>query len=926
MKSVTWLMTASALALSAPALAGEQVLYGPAPAWAAPVEMPRVRPGPPIVLYDDQRRIEEGRLTAYLDRAIRIDNPQMLTALGTVQAQWQPDKGDLVVHRVSILRGDAEIDVLGDGARFEVLRRERQLEQRIVDGSLTATLAVPGLRVGDVLRISYTTTQSDQALAEEVQAYALLPSKPFEASLARVRISWPEGSDVNWRATRGITLPEPVVEDGFAVLEVALPLDELAEVPDDAPLRFRVPPILQAGTFADWAEVSRVMGPLYATEGTIDAGGPIAGELDRIVAAHDAPLERAVAALRVVQDEIAYLLNGMQGGNYIPQSPTETWTRRYGDCKAKTLLLLAMLREMGIEAEAVAVASSTGDAVPGMLPMPGAFDHVIVHAVIDGTDYWLDGTTSGASMRVVDEVPPFRVALPLSVEGSDLLAMTPRPQTSFDRVASITIDQRAGLDVPSLYEAEWTLTAAAAAPFRGVIGQAGRERLEQFVGEFASGQMGDSLLVDSDITFDAATNTATVKARGLIDSAWEWERGRGSRGFGLPSQGFQFRPDRSRAAWRSIPVAIGGPFSERTEMTVLLPASEEGYTLEGKSEFDTELATVRLGRQARLDGNRLEIVDSAAWPGGEIAPGQVAAERQKASRFGNIELRLRAPTDAARRFDIAASDDRQRYAAIEAAYGRLISAHPDEVDNLRYRASFRAQTYDWDGALADLGEAIEREPDVTDYLERAGLLVELGRLDDALADADMAWELDPSPEAAFTRANILPYLDRVDEAIAVLEEQQGDPDQEAVIAMAISDLEGLSGRKEEGLQRIEDLLARRPNDPTMLNARCWYQATWNYQAEELVERCTEAVERADWSAPVLDSRAMGYYRLGRYEDALKDLEAALSANPELTPTLFMRGVVRRELGDRGGERDIREALARQPSLERNYARFGIRAR
>src|SRR5690606_4154596 len=171
--------------------------------------------------------------------------------------------------------------------------------------------------------------------------------------------------------------------------------------------------LLQAGTFADWAEVSRVMTPLFATEGTIAPDGPIASAVARIEKDHAGQLERSVAALRLVQDEIAYMLNGMEGGNYIPQTPAETWDKRYGDCKAKTVLLLAMLREMGIEAEAVVVASRTGDVVPEMLPMPGAFDHVIVRAVIDGTEYWLDGTSSGASMQVVGEVPPFHVALPL---------------------------------------------------------------------------------------------------------------------------------------------------------------------------------------------------------------------------------------------------------------------------------------------------------------------------------------------------------------------------------------------------------------------------------------------------------------------------------------------------------------------------------
>lgn len=922
MKYHSGLLCSVALACGTPALAGEEVLYQPAPDWIARVELPQLQRGPPIVLFDDQRRIEEGRLTSYVDRAIRVDNPQTLTMLGTLQASWLPDKGDLIVHRVSILRGDEVIDVLAGGAKLEVLRRERQLEQRMIDGARTATLAVPGLRVGDVLRVSYSTTLSDQALDKEVQDTIGLPAEPFAAGLARMRLSWPADSDVRWQASKGIDLPEPVVRDGFATIEVALPLPERDEVPDDAPLRYRMPAMLQAGTFASWTEVSRVMSPLFATEGAIAAGSPIAREVDKIERAHSGELDRAVAALRLVQDEIAYLLNGLEGGNYIPQKPAETWEMRYGDCKAKTMLLLAMLREMGIESEAVLVASELGDVVPQMLPMPGAFDHVIVHATIDGTDYWLDGTNSGASMQVVHEVPAFHVALPLRAEGSELLPMPQRPQQAYDRHARVTFDNRAGLDVPMLYQAEWTLTGPAAAPFRAIIGQASQEQVDDFVKGFASTQLGDSLVVASRIAFDEDTNEATVRVEGLMDSYWRWERGVGSRQLSLPSQAFEFRPDRSRQAWRDIPVAMPGPFSERMEVTMLLPEGG-GYALEGKPAFETELAGVRMTRQTALDDGRLTVTETTAWPGGEIAPAQIAGERQKAARFGSAGLALRAPRDADRRFDPEARADRSRYARVEAAYAALIAGDPDDLDNYRFRSQFRAMTWDWAGAIADFDTVIEREPDAASYLLRAGLKTETGDLEGALADAQAGWDLDPSLDAAFTLANILPYVGRLEDAIELLEQQSGGPEEESQLAMAISELEAQAGRKEDGLRRIDELLAERPNDPQMLNAKCWYQATWNYRAEELDQLCTEAVEKAASSAPVLDSRAMGYYRLGRYQDALRDLESALSTSPELTPSLFMRGVVRRELGDRAGEDDIREALARQPSLAREYARFGI---
>jgi hypothetical protein len=39
-----------------------------------------------------------------------------------------------------------------------------------------------------------------------------------------------------------------------------------------------------------------------------------------------------------------------------------------------------------------------------------------------------------------------------------------------------------------------------------------------------------------------------------------------------------------------------------------------------------------------LRDGQLTIVDTTAWPGGEIAPAQIAGERQKASRFGSADL------------------------------------------------------------------------------------------------------------------------------------------------------------------------------------------------------------------------------------------------------------------------------------------------
>ncbi len=460
-----------------PATAGDQVLYDKAPEWVLPVDFAAaLKSRDEMILVDRQRRLEDGTELSYNDFAFRLTSPDAITNLGTLSLQWLPDKGDLTVHRLEIHRRGEVIDLLGDGVRFEVLRRETGLEQRTLDGARTATLAVPGLRVGDVLRFTTTISQRDQALDGDVQLAEGLPAAPTKIGFGRVVVSWPKDQEMSWRAGPRVDLGAPVERDGYKVFEVSLPLPKQDEMPEDAPGRFLMEPLLQVGSFASWSEVSARLAPYFATDGKIAAGSPIAREVERIERTARAPLERAALALQLVQDEVGYLANGMDGGNYIPQAPAHTWSSRLGDCKAKSLLLVAMLREMGIESEVVAVHSERGDAVAAFLPMPAAFDHVIVRAVIDGQEYWLDGTNSGTRLSTIAEVPDFENALPLRPGGAELMAISQHWQPRPDRIIRTTYDHSAGVDMPTIYDAEIELAGVMASRVRAAAGKPTRPR------------------------------------------------------------------------------------------------------------------------------------------------------------------------------------------------------------------------------------------------------------------------------------------------------------------------------------------------------------------------------------------------------------------------------------------------------------------
>ena len=73
---------------------------------------------------------------------------------------------------------------------------------------------------------------------------------------------------------------------------------------------------------------------------------------------------------------------------------------------------------------------------------------------------------------------------------------------------------------------------------------------------------------------------------------------------------------------------------------------------------------------------------------------------------------------------------------------------------------------------------------------------------------------------------------------------------------------------------FDEALAERPGDGELLNGKCWHMAMWNTAIDQAEAVCTDAVKAKEYTSDVLDSRALAYYRLGKTEAALADLDAA----------------------------------------------------
>jgi len=912
--------------------AGDKPLYQPVPNWIDLAPEPAkalASDAPNLLILDNQQRIAaDGLVWNYAERAVRIVSAQALAQAGTITLDWMPDHGDLIVHSVDILRDGKRIDALKSGPQFTVLRRETGLEKLSLDGKLTATLAVEDLRVGDVLDVRFSVTNKDPALAGNGVAVGPIPAEPLRIGFARTRLLWPEKSPMHWKAFPVGADPKARDIGGWHELVFNLPVPRQPELPAMMPGRFTKPPIVEASTFADWAAVSKTFEPLYRTDGLIAPGSPLADEVARIAKAETDPLKRTALALALVQEKVRYLYKGMENGNYVPQTPSQTWALRYGDCKAKTLLLLAILHGLGIEAEAALANLGAGDLVSVRLPSPAAFNHVFVVATVGGQKLWLDGTATGTHLEDIADTLPFGWVLPVRTEGSVLVEVPERVPARPTISGSATIDMSGGIDLAAPFDAAVTIRGPLASALKTMTAQLGKEEQRRMFQNFAPRSGGEAIVTGVDVTFDDVAGTARLTMSGVSTPDWKYADTRYR--YDVGSNALVTIPDRSRATWKDIPVATGAPALSSATTRILLPDSGKGFMLEGSANIDASFPGGKhLVRKAILGDGALSVETRDAQTGGEIAPAELAAARAKAAEFKNQALRLATVRGYPAPWrGVEAAKRAHKFDTVLARYASYIADKPEDPARYLARARFLTRIFERQKALADFDKAISIQADVRTYQERAWLLQALGDKPRALADLKAARDLDPGNSEVLAAFAVLDAkLGGKEGALAQLQERidaEGE-DQASLLSTKASVL-AWGKDADAAIAASDAAVEKRPGNARLLNGRCWIKGTLDVQLDTALKDCTRAIELGERgeAAMALDSRALVYLRMSRLDEALADVNAALEQRPGAAATLYLRGVVLRQKGDKAADADLAAAHLLSPRVEEDYTHYGIK--
>jgi len=173
-------------------------------------------------------------------------------------------------------------------------------------------------------------------------------------------------------------------------------------------------PEIQFSTGRSW----QVMASEYSKIVDSHAGASaVQAIVDKLIAGKTTAAEKEAAIVDYLDREVRY--TGIEFGEaaLVPHDPAETLNKKYGDCKDKATLTVAMLRAAGIPAYVALLNAGSRMDVPADLPGMGLFDHAIVY-VPGPPALWIDATDRYARLG----------QLPISDQGR--LALVARPETT----------------------------------------------------------------------------------------------------------------------------------------------------------------------------------------------------------------------------------------------------------------------------------------------------------------------------------------------------------------------------------------------------------------------------------------------------------------------------------------------------------------
>ena len=339
-----------------------------------------------------------------------------------ISINWEPWHEDRPTLRARVITPDSKVHTLDPKTVTDAPASDN--EEKIYSDGRVVRAPLPAIAPGSVVEEEYVTRERAPLFdAGVVSREYLGRSVPVQES--RLTIDAPASLPLQYSLQ---LLPDlkPQRSEANGRVHITFeqgPLNAIEEVesylPNEVPVQARV----AFSTGSSWQKVAE------RYEKTVDeqivlkdvqslANGLVSGKSSRE--------GKAASILQYISHEIRY--TGIEFGSsaIVPHPLGETLKHKYGDCKDKATLLVAMLRAAGIPSYVALLNAGDRQDVDAGLPGIGLFDHAIVF--VPGTPgIWIDATDEYARLGQLPIADQGRLALIAHAETKELVRIPESP-------------------------------------------------------------------------------------------------------------------------------------------------------------------------------------------------------------------------------------------------------------------------------------------------------------------------------------------------------------------------------------------------------------------------------------------------------------------------------------------------------------------
>ncbi|MGH7978810.1 MAG: DUF3857 domain-containing transglutaminase family protein [Limisphaerales bacterium] len=343
---------------------------------------------------DDSLLLLEHQINAAKNEIFFHSVRQILTMDGvqndsTLKIDFDPGCQTLTWHWARIWRDGRHLERL-DTNSIQVVRREADLDEAMINGEKTAVLILDDVRVGDIIDYAYSLKGANPVFSGHFSAVVPVElNEPADRLLTR--LLWPRGKRL-YAIGHGCTV-QPTMLVGKDTTEFDWDFREAPAVPeeDSLPAWFDPDQWVQLTDFKTWASVNQWALKLFESADALPFSLALS---EKIAEWKQIPNQeqQILAVLRFTQDDVRYFGIEMGASSEKPAAPSTVFSRRFGDCKDKSLFFVTVLRALGIEAFPTLVNSTVGRSIENWRPDAGDFDHCIAEVQYVGGTYFLDPT------------------------------------------------------------------------------------------------------------------------------------------------------------------------------------------------------------------------------------------------------------------------------------------------------------------------------------------------------------------------------------------------------------------------------------------------------------------------------------------------------------------------------------------------------